>query len=138
MFKAALAAGLGAVLLSGTAAWAQTPPEQLPVNRADLQCLGVIAVAFTQVGEGSDEQIGFAAAVGYYLGRLEARASGVNWLNAFEAYLTTELEKDLDQQADRCAGEMVSFGGRLAAWGEKMGGDAKSSAKEARPSPHRP
>jgi hypothetical protein len=139
MFKAALAAGLSAVLLSGGAAAAQTTPERSPQNRADLQCLGVTVVGLG-LTEGSEvEQIGLAAAMGYYIGRLEARAPGVNWLNAFETYLTTDFENEVEVQAERCAREMKAFGDRLSNWGEKMDSlGSKKPIKETRPRQHRP
>lgn len=136
MFKAAIAGGLALALVSGTLASAQSNAEREPLNRADLQCMAITAAGAGMTEEGSPEQLGLAAGMAYYLGRLEARAPAVNWLDAFGAYLLSDFEKEAKSQSDRCGAELASFGARMVAWSEKM--DARSSKQAAKPSVQRP
>ena len=106
-----------------------------PANRADVQCMAIAAFAGGSVETGSVEQLGLMAAMTYFLGRLEGRAPGVDWLDQMGAYLVSADETEIKTQADRCGGEMVSFGGRMTAWSEgfkAIAAKKNASSKEAR------
>ena len=134
MFKAATAVSLAILLASGTMASAQSDAELQPANRADMQCMAIMAIGVGMMEEGSVEQLGLAAGMAYYLGRLEARAPDMNWLDAFGDYLLADFENDIKVQSDRCAAEMTRFGARMTSWGEKMQSMApKQPTKPARP-----
>ncbi len=89
-------------------------------NRADLQCLAVMAAALAAQEAGSEAQMGMVGGVGYYLGRLEGRAPNVAWLTQLEGYLAGDFEAELKAQSRRCGDEMIAFGAGLTAWSERM------------------
>ncbi|GEM_PF-345263 len=108
----------GAFLLaSAGAVCAQSAdPVRDPVNRADLTCMAVTAVLGDQMEEGSDEQVGLIAVMTWYLGRLEARAPGVDWLEQVLPYLDGDPAEMLKTHGERCAAEILTFGDKLADW----------------------
>lgn len=139
VIKAATAIGFAIVMASGTMAWAQSSPERDPVNRADMQCMALMAAGASMMEDGSQEQLGLAAAMAYYLGRLEARAPTMNWLDAFGTYLLSDFERDAKAQADRCGTEMMAFSARMISWSEKMQTlGAKGTSKQGQKRQHRP
>jgi hypothetical protein len=144
MFKT-LMAGTAGLLLSmvvATAASAQsTAPMRDPTNRADVQCMAIMALGAGTAEEGSVAQLGLAVGMAYYLGRLEGRAPSVDWMAQFTEYLSGgDLEDEAKAQAERCGTEMISFGGRMTRWGERMQALAakQDPGKQTRPSPPRP
>lgn len=113
--------GVAASFAIATTASAQSASAaREPVNRADLQCMAIMAIGAGTTEQGSVEQLGLAVGMAYYLGRLEGRAPSVNWLAEFTDYLTGDFEDEVKVQADRCGTEMEAFGGRLTGWGERM------------------
>jgi hypothetical protein len=105
----------------GTSAEAQIREAATdPANRADLQCLAVMAAGLGAQQGGSEVQMGLVGGIGYYLGRLEGRAPDVAWLDQMERYLTGDFEAEFKAQSQRCGEEMIAFGAGLTAWSERM------------------
>jgi len=105
------------LLASAGAVCAQSAdPVRDSVNRADLTCMAVTAVLGDQMEEGSDEQVGLIAVMTWYLGRLEARAPGVDWLEQVLPYLDGDPAEMLKTHGERCAAEIMTFGDKLADW----------------------
>ena len=91
-----------------------------PANRADLQCLAVMAAGVGTQEAGSEAQMGLVGGMGYYLGRLEGRAPDVAWLDQLGDYLAADFEAEFKAQSQRCGEEMIAFGAGLTAWSERM------------------
>ncbi|NBW07598.1 MAG: hypothetical protein EBR82_06190 [Caulobacteraceae bacterium] len=112
----AVLSGVFLLASAGVVAAQSADPVRDPINRADLNCMAVTAVLGDQTEEGSDEQIGLLSVLTWYLGRLEARAPGVNWLEQVLPYLDGDPAEMLKTHGERCAAEIMTFGERLADW----------------------
>ncbi|MDB5422452.1 MAG: hypothetical protein JWR59_2399 [Brevundimonas sp.] len=135
MIKAAAAFSLGLCLTSATAASAQSSTARDPVNRADLQCMSIMAAGVGMMEDGSKEQLGLVAGMSYYLGRLEGRAPSVNWLDELGSYLAGDFQDEVKTQSERCGAEMIAFGARMTSWGERI---QELAAKQEPTKPVRP
>lgn len=95
--------------------------EPSAVNMSDVQCLAIMAVLGGTAEEGSTEQVGAVGGVMYYLGRLEGRTPGRDWLAYFTTYLQSpNIEKDLEPHYQRCGQEMIDKGASLVQSGEMI------------------
>jgi hypothetical protein len=137
--KTATAIGFAFLVASSGPASAQSSAERDPLNRADLQCMSIAAAAAGMMEEGSQAQLGLAAAMSYFLGRLDARAPTTNWLEVFGTYLLSDFENEAKPQGERCSTEMTAFGDRMTAWSEKMQSrERKEPAKQGPQRQRRP
>ncbi|HEV7227138.1 hypothetical protein [Brevundimonas sp.] len=98
-------------------AFAQDPP--LPKNAqdaADLQCLALIVVII-----GMDESLGEQMALGafYYLGRLEGRTPGVDWVEAALRYTENVDGETLFAPQQRCGEELMAKGEHMIRLGQQ-------------------
>lgn len=92
-----------------------------PSDLRDVECMAVVAVAGGAAEEGSDEQIGLVGGLMFFLGRLEGRTPGTDWLAYFGAYIQVpDIEKKLETHYERCAQEMIDKGAALEQFGEMM------------------
>lgn len=114
---------VGAMAFASGAQAQATKPQDL----ADLQCLALTAYLGGQVPEGDERRAGLAAGVMYYLGRLEGRTPGVEWLSRLAEYLETAQVAELQGQAQRCGEELKERGTALSTWGSRMAGVAPNS-----------
>ena len=115
-----IATGLVALSLMTNPALGQSR-EISPADMRDVECLAVIAVAGGAAEQGSDEQIGLVGGLMFFLGRLEGRTPGTDWLAYFGSYVQSpDIEKKLETQYDRCAEEMIEKGAALEQFGEMM------------------
>lgn len=112
----------GALMVSSaTTAHAQNRDAATdPANRADLQCLAVVSASAGMQEADSEARMGLVAGVGYYLGRLEGRAPGGDWLDRLGDYLAGDFEAEFKAQSQRCGEEMMAFGAELTVWGGRM------------------
>lgn len=112
-----------AVLLSAVPAAAQDAPVSA-ADRADLQCMALVAVmAGMAMEEGEEaattELAGMSGGLMYYLGRLEGRSPDVDWLEQLGAWLDKAEPEDLDAVAPRCSKELMDKGQALIDFGGK-------------------
>lgn len=115
-----IAALVGAMALASGAQAQATKPQDM----ADLKCLALTAYLGGQMSEGDERRAGLAAGVMYYLGRLEGRTPGVEWLGRLAEYLETAEVADLQGEAQRCGEELKERGAALTTWGSRMAGIA--------------
>jgi hypothetical protein len=118
MKRSILAACAVASLSFASAAQAQSQIK--PADQADLECLAVTLVAGSQFPEGSAEHAGIAGGLMYFLGKLEGRTPGVDWLERLTGYLLTLDEAFMARAAPRCGAEMEAKGRALSEWGQRM------------------
>ena len=97
-----------------------------PADLADLQCMALVAVmAGIAMEEGGDgeatdaELAGMSGGLMYYLGRLEGRSPGIDWLDQLVALLDKIELEELDAVAPRCSKELMEKGQALVAFGGK-------------------
>ena len=115
-----MATGLVALSLMTGPALAQSRDIALADLR-DVECLAVTAVAVGATEAGSEQQMGLVGGMMYFLGRLEGRTPGTDWLSYFASYVQSpDIEKKLEAQYDRCAQEMIDKGNALVQFGEMM------------------
>lgn len=109
------AAALGLIAGSATA----QSREISPANMRDVECLAVTAITVGSTEDGSTEQMGVVGGLMYYLGRLEGRTPGTDWLAYFATYLQSpDLEKKLEPHYERCGQEMMDKGTAMIQFGE--------------------
>ena len=119
--KTMMIAGAFALSLASAApALAQDLETQ---SKADMQCFASLAYLGGQVGEDSPDMAGLAGGMMYYLGRLEGRSPGVDWLGRLETYLTSIDEAELESHLERCGNELSVKGAALVAWGDSVDGE---------------
>ena len=107
---------LVAALAFAPAAFAQDAalPRE-PENAADMECLALIVVII-----GMDEAMGEQLALGafYYLGRLEGRAPGIDWVDRALRYTEVVDEQTLFAPQQRCAAELMAKGEHMIRLGQ--------------------
>lgn len=114
-------------LMTGSAT-AQSP-EISPANMRDVECLAIMAVLGGSIEEGSTEQMGAVGGMMYYLGRLEGRTPGTDWLAYFTTYLQSpNIEKNLEPHYERCGQEMIDKGASLVQFGDMI--ETKAAAAD--------
>lgn len=125
--------GMTAALLLMTAttpASAQVAPLS-GADKEDIQCFALVAYMAGQTVEGSTEQTSLASGMMYFLGRLEGRAPGTDWLRVLADYILenddARLAAELEGQRERCGGILQNRGQALMEWGARV-----SAAAEAR------
>jgi hypothetical protein len=101
-----------------------------PTDRADMQCFVVTAVLAGQSEEGSPEQAGLATGMLYFLGRLEGRSPGTDWMQALADFILTPddatLWAEIESHEVRCLGIIENRGQALTAWGETVAAAAEA------------
>ena len=123
-----IATGLVALALMAGPTLAQSR-ETSPADMRDVECLAVTAVAVGSTQEGSSEQMGLVGGMMYFLGRLEGRTPGTDWLAYFAAYVQSpDVEKRLEAHYQRCAQEMIDKGAALVQFGEMI--ETKAAAAD--------
>ena len=98
-------------------------------NRQDAQCLALFLTAFggDDTGMDDDAKMGGTVLIGFYLGKLEARAPGTD----LQVLLTDVIMQDfedttkMDGIAERCGAEAMTMADRMIKVGESMGGPAE-------------
>lgn len=97
-----------------------------PADRADLQCMALVAVmAGIAMEEGGEDEAtaldlaGMSGGLMYYLGRLEGRTPGVDWLAELRLWLEKADFEELDAVAPRCSKELMEKGQALVDFGGK-------------------
>lgn len=86
-------------------------------DRPDLECLAVVAIMAGQNQDNAEAQAGLAGGMMYYLGKLEGRTPGVDWLAELTNLLKTLELTDVQAAAPRCGQEMQAKGQALVNWG---------------------
>ncbi len=104
---------LAAALTAG-AAQAQTQTLK-PADRADLQCMAVMATYAGMADAGSVEQQGAIAGTWYFFGKLEGRTPDVDWLARLIAMLPSTTDEDLEAWADDCLAQVAERGQAMSA-----------------------
>jgi hypothetical protein len=114
-----------AVLLSALPVAAQEA-SLAAADRADLQCMALVAVmAGITMEEGGDDDgaatrlAGMSGGLMYYLGRLEGRSPDIDWLAQLTDYLEKAEAEDFDAVAPRCSKELIEKGQALVDFGGK-------------------
>ena len=117
---------LAAASLLCTAPVAAREPQHAPADLADLQCMALVAVmAGMGLEEGGDGEeaatrmAGLAGGMMYYLGRLEGRSPGTDWLAELGIYLDKVEPGELDVFGQRCGAELTRTGQALVDFGGK-------------------
>ncbi|MBW8305053.1 MAG: hypothetical protein K0M78_14250 [Brevundimonas sp.] len=120
-----------AALFCAAPAAAQDAPLA-PADRADLQCIALIAVMVGLAVERGDnpespsaELAGLSSGMMFYLGRLEGRSPGTDWLEELGRYLEKAEFEELDAVAPRCSKELTERGAALVAFGDKAPAQAE-------------
>lgn len=109
---------LGALLLASAAA--ALPQAQSPADEADLRCMAVLSLAIAQMPDA--QKPGVVAGVLYFMGRIDARASGLD-LEAGLRRVSAELTQDLIRsEGQRCGAIMTERGQHLQRVGAAMQG----------------
>jgi len=114
-----------AVLLAASAAPALAQnAAHGAADKGDMQCFAVVAYLAGQSEEGSVEHTGLASGMMYFLGRLEGRAPGTDWLRALSDYILApdeaRLTSELEAQRERCGLILQTRGQALVEWGAKL------------------
>lgn len=122
MLKTTLAALAAATALLSAAPAAQAQ-DLSAVQRQDLQCF---LIYMYLVGDEADAgnaeaRSGLMTGVGYFLGRLEAGAPDRDWFAYIESNVALAETLVSEQAAyQRCGQDMISLGGRMITFGERM------------------
>jgi len=117
-----------ALMMAGATTPASARIDELnAVDRADMQCFALTAYLTGQSTEGSQEQAGLVGGMMYFLGRLDGRTPGTDWLSKLADYLRTVEGAELEAQRERCGGIMVERGDALTRWGATLSGEAPGS-----------
>lgn len=120
MLKLALGTAAAVML---TALPAQAQERQLsPADRADLNCLVIVAAILGEQAESGEDMAGGIGGLMYYLGRLEGRTPGVDWLEQAGYLLEDPKGMDFEAEAMRCGEELVVKGQYMIDWGEATAG----------------
>jgi hypothetical protein len=115
---AALAATAALALFAAPAAAQDPALPANPQDAADMQCLAFVAVMMGEVDE--DLSLRLSSGLFYYLGRLEGRTPGVDWITVAGAYAERASDAQLRSVQQRCGGEMMAKGQELVAKGQAM------------------
>lgn len=121
-----------ALLLAATATPASAHVNDISAaDTADMQCFVLIAYVSGQAEEDSTEQSGLVGGMMYFLGRLEGREPGTDWMKALADYILSfdddALSVEMESNRERCGGILVDRGQALTDWGATV-----SAAAEAR------
>lgn len=125
--KRLIAVATAALLLSAGVASAQSTGALKPADRADLECMAVAAYYGGGVEDGSPEQAGLVGGLMYYLGKLQGRTPGVDWLAHLREMVLTMEPSDIEALGPRCGAEMSAIGTELEAWGNDMAAAATAT-----------
>lgn len=115
--------GMTAALMLAAAATPSSARIQAvsPEDKADMQCFAVTAVLAGQYAEGSAEQTGMASGMMYFLGLLEGRTPGTDWLQVLADYILhtddARLGVELEGQRQRCGEILQTRGQAMVEWG---------------------
>jgi hypothetical protein len=116
--------GMAAALVLTATAGSASAQAISATDRADMQCFVVSAVLAGQYEEGSAEQTGLASGLLYFLGRLEGRTPGTDWLQALADFILSPddatLWAEIESHEARCLGVIEARGLALAEWGETV------------------
>lgn len=120
-----LAVVLSVSALSSAAPVAAQDANFAPADRADLQCMALVAVMTGMSmeegveGEDATRLAGLASGMMYYLGRLEGRSPDTDWLAELGLFLDKTELADLDAVSPRCGKELMAKSQALVAFGAK-------------------
>lgn len=108
-----IAAAFAALALISTPEPEVVPPEVA----ADLQCIGVLAMHLdNDMSELARQKL--LGNMMYYLGRLEGRDPGTDWVAAMERYSRETDFEVFDRQNRRCGEELSSMERRIELLGQ--------------------
>lgn len=112
---------ISSVVLAAVLALTQPAPAVSPEAQRDLDCLVVTTYALGMVDEGDANAVsGLTGGVAYYLGRLQGRDPGVDWLRHLESDPAI-WEQSIDPaNAQRCSAEMMELGQDMMAFGDRL------------------
>ncbi|MGV8928939.1 MAG: hypothetical protein ACOH1E_04250 [Brevundimonas sp.] len=121
-----------ALLLATTATSASARADDVSAaDTADMQCFVLLAYLSGQAGEDSAEQSGLVGGMMYFLGRLEGREPGTDWMKGLADYILSvdddALVVEMESNRERCGDILVDRGQALTDWGATV-----SAAAEAR------
>ena len=89
-----------------------------PRTEADFKCLGAALVLAGSADESDEDLMNAATLLGfYYLGRLEGREPGVDWVSRGASIPDSQADGFLSE-LERCAGEFESKSEELISAGE--------------------
>jgi len=92
------------------------PPN--PQDAADMQCLAMIAVITGQVEPDMAAQL--ALGMFYYLGRLEGRTPGTDWITVSGQYAASSTPEQIFSVQQRCSEELIAKGAEMVEKGQAM------------------
>jgi hypothetical protein len=116
--KTMMIATVAALALMATPALAR----QTPQAEADLRCFAA-GLAMAGVDEDNEELLnGGTLLAFYFLGRLEGREPGVDWITKGIVLVDAEGEELLAGDLPRCGRELEAKGTDMIARGEALGG----------------
>ncbi|MBU1323984.1 MAG: hypothetical protein KJ676_01945 [Alphaproteobacteria bacterium] len=92
------------------------PPN--PQDAADMQCMALVVVLMGTADEAMAAQL--SPGLFYYLGRLEGRTPGTDWINVAGEYAALSTVEQLFSVQQRCAAEMTAKGREMIEKGEAM------------------
>ena len=120
-----------ALVLAAAATPASAQVAVSATDKADMQCFAVTAYLAGQHAEGSAEHTGLSSGMMYFLGRLEGRTPGTDWMKMLADYILdpddARLGAELEAQSERCGLLLQNRGQALVEWGATV-----SAAVEAR------
>jgi hypothetical protein len=103
--------------------------EPSQATEADIRCVAVYAAAADKADEA--HKAGVVAGLMYYIGRIDVRSPGYDYLANLKRLLTDQafLEKGLPAEAQRCAAEMKAKGSEVAALGDSLAAIGRQESK---------
>ena len=127
--------------LAAAAAATQVPAPQ-PAYQDDLRCMLAMAIVLgaqddapdAKDGQAQDGQDGLIGLVMYYVGKIDVKAPGLDYLPEIKRLVNSPnyMEKQFPNDAKRCADEAGSGGSKL----EQLGSALISAGEEQNVHPH--
>lgn len=126
-------------LIAAMAAAAQTPAPEADY-RADMDCLLAMTIvlgAYEDKTESKENEEGLIGLVMYYVGKIEAKAPGVDYVTEITKIMGDPdyMEKRFANDAERCGEEAAGKGAKLEQMGNALAtfGEALDSSKQDSP-----
>ena len=110
-----------ALVLASTAMSAPARAQQFsPADTADMQCFVLMSYLTGQTADDTTEQAGMVSGMMYFLGRLEGRTPGADWLTMVSNFILTVEDAEILRQGERCGGILQDRAQALGEWGESL------------------
>ncbi|WP_341023975.1 hypothetical protein [Brevundimonas diminuta] len=79
-------------------------------SAADLQCMGLLAVAIDDPAASDELKQQYTGGMMYYLGRLEGRDPARNWMGRMLEYTDSTPVQQVRSHSQRCGQELIAKG----------------------------